>query len=94
MSFSVDKVTTRTYNVVSVIWNSNSVAGLFARVLSAKTQFLEQVKINSISQLIVGIFKVAKCFSVITNSFSFLSTLFDCMFILCHLRLSEWIHTL
>ena len=80
MSFSFDEVTTGTYNFVSVIWNSNPVGGLFATVISAKTQFFDQVKINSTSQLISGIFKLLqkllKCFSGITASVSFLPTLF------------------
>ena len=80
MSFSFDEVTTGTYNFVSVIWNSNPVGGLFATVISAKTQFFDQVKINSTSQLISGIFKLLqkllKCFSGITTSVSFLPTLF------------------
>ena len=71
MSFSFGKVTTWTYNFVSVIWNSNPVGGLFAAAISAKTQSLDQVKISSISQLINGIFKVSqkllKCFSGITT---------------------------
>ena len=57
MSFSFDKVTTGKYNFVSVILNSNSagatIAGLspcaFLLVTSAKTQFFDQVKINSTS---------------------------------------------
>ena len=48
-------------------------------VVSAKAQFLDQVKINSISQLINGIFKVLqillKCFNGTTISVSFLPTL-------------------
>ena len=80
MSFSFDEVTTGTYNFVSVIWNSNPVGGLFATVISAKTQFFDQVKINSTSQLISGIFKLLqkllKYFSGITTSVSFLPTLF------------------
>ena len=87
MSFSFDKVTTGTYNFVSVILNSNPVGATIAGlspsaslvVISAKTQFLDQVKINSTSQLISGIFKLLqkllKCFSGITASVSFLSTL-------------------
>ena len=64
MSFSSDKLTTGTYNFVSFILNSNSVgatiAGLVSAftVLSATVQFLDQVKINSTSQLISGIFKL------------------------------------
>ena len=66
ISFSFDKVTTGTYNYVSVISNVNSVgatvAGLspcaFLFVKSAKTQFFDQVKINSTSQLISGILKL------------------------------------
>ena len=83
LSFSVDKVTTGTYNFVSFIWNSNplggTIAGLFPRafllVISAKTQFYDQVKINSTSQSINGIFKalqkLLKCFSGITIQFHF-----------------------
>ena len=88
ISFSFDKLRTGTYNFVSVILNSNpvgaTIAGLlpcaFLSVVSAKTQFLDQVKINSTSQLISGIFKLfqklLKCFSGITTSVSFLPTLF------------------
>ena len=88
MSFSFDKVTTGTYNFVSVILNSNPVGATIAglspcaalTVISAKTQFLDQVKINSTSQLISGIFKLLqkllKCFSGIATSVSFLPTLF------------------
>ena len=80
MSFSFDKVTTGTYNFVPVILNSNlvgaTIAGLLPctslTVILAKTQFLDQVKINSTSQLISGIFKpfqkLLKCFSGITTS--------------------------
>ena len=88
MSFSFDKVTTGTYNFVPVILNSNKIGATLAgllpcaslSVISAKTQFLDQVKINSTSQLISGIFKLLqkllKCFSRITTSVSFLPTLF------------------
>ena len=80
MLFSFDKVTTGTYNFMSFVWNSNPVGGLFATVRSAKTQFFGQVKSNSTSQLINGIFKflqkLLKCFSGITISVSFLPTLF------------------
>ena len=66
MSFSFDKVTTGTYNFVSVISNVNTtdatIAGLLPSApfvdISAKTQFFDQVKINSTSQLISGIFKL------------------------------------
>ena len=78
MSFSFDKVTTGTYNLVSFIWNSNPVGGLFATAISAKTQVFDQV--NSTSQLINGIFKLIqkllKCFTGVTTLVSFLSTLF------------------
>ena len=63
MSFSFDKVTIGTYNFVSVISNFNSIgattAGLASAftVVSAKTQFFDQFKINSTLQLICGIFK-------------------------------------
>ena len=88
MSFSFDKVTTRTYDFVSVISNVTSaggtIAGLLPRafllVISAKTQFFDQVKVNSTSQLSNGIFKafqkLLKCFSGRTTSVSFLPTLF------------------
>ena len=71
---------------MSVISNLNSVGATIAvlaialTVISAKTQFLDQVKINSTSQLINGMFKVLqrllKCFSGITTSVSVLPTLF------------------
>ena len=73
---------------MSVILNSNPVGGTiagllpcaFLLVISAKTQFFDQVKINSTSQLINGIFKLLqkllKCFSGITTLVSFLPTLF------------------
>ena len=73
---------------MSVIWNSNpngaTIAGLPScaalTVISAKTQFLDQVKINSTSQLIKGIFKLLqkllKCFSGLTVPVSFLPNLF------------------
>ena len=77
MSFSFDKVTTGTHNFVSVILNvapdEATIVGLAAAftVISAKTQFLDQVKINSTSQLINGISKLLqkllKCFSGITT---------------------------
>ena len=88
MSFSFDKVTTGTYNFVSVISNlisaGGAIAGLlpceFLLVMSAKTKFFDQVKINSTSQLISRIFKLfqklLKYFSGIANSVSFLPTLF------------------
>ena len=63
VSFSFDKVITGTYNFVSVVLNvapdEATIAGLAAAftVISAKTQFLDQVKINSTSQLISGISK-------------------------------------
>ena len=81
MSFSFDKVRTETYNFVSFILNvapdGATVAGgssfpASLVVITAKTQFLDQVKINSTSQLINGIFnvlqKLLKCFSGITTS--------------------------
>ena len=64
MSFSFNKVTTGTYNCVPVILNvapeGATVAGSasVSTVISAKTLFLGQVKINSTSQLISGIFKL------------------------------------
>ena len=70
--------------ISNVISAGGTIAGLlpcaFLLVISAKTQFLDQVKINSTSQLISGIFKLLqkllKCFSGITTLVSFLSTLF------------------
>ena len=51
----------------------------FRSVISAKTQFFDQVKINSTSQKISGIFKLLqkllKFFSGITTSVLFLPTL-------------------
>ena len=77
MSCSFDKVTTGTYSFVSFILNvapdGATIAGSASAfiVISAKTQFLDQVKINSTSQLINGIFKalqkLLKCFSGITT---------------------------
>ena len=70
--------------ISNVISAGGTIAGLlpcaFLLVISAKTQFLDQVKINSTSQLISGIFKLLqkllKYFSGITTSVSFLPTLF------------------
>ena len=70
--------------ISNVISAGGTIAGLlpcaFLLVISAKTQFLDQVKINSTSQLISGIFKLLqkllKYFSGITTLVSFLSTLF------------------
>ena len=77
ISFSFDKITTGTYNFVSVILNVEPDGATIAEsasastVISAKTQFLDQVKINSTSHLINGIFKplqkLLKCFSGITT---------------------------
>ena len=88
MSFSFDKVTTGTYNFVSVFLNSNSVGATIAglspsaslSVILAKTQFFDQGKISSTSQLSSGIFKLLqkllKYFRGITTSVSFLPILF------------------
>ena len=72
MSFSFDKVTTGTYNFVSFILNvapdGDAIAGSASAftVISAQTQFFDQVNISSTSQLIKGIFKLfqklLKCF--------------------------------
>ena len=86
MSFSFDKVTTGTYNFESVYLNfapdGSTIAGLAAAstVISAKTKFLDQVKINSTSQLISGIFKLLQklrqyfkgiaCFAFVNESLS------------------------
>ena len=72
LSSSVDKVTTGTYNFVSVILNVAFVgaflaglAGLFSYastaacvVILVKTQFSDQVKVKDTSQLIKGMSKV------------------------------------
>ena len=61
MSFSFNKVTTGTYNCVPVILNvapEGAGSASVSTVISAKTLFLGQVKINSTSQLISGIFKL------------------------------------
>ena len=79
VSFSFEKITTGTYNFVSVILNSNPVGATIVGlspyaslvVISAKTQFFDQNKISSTSQLISGIFKLfqklIKCFSGIAT---------------------------
>ena len=77
MSISFDKVTTGTYNFVSIILNfapdGATIAGSASAsaVISTKAQFLDQVKINSTSQLISGTFrllqKLLKYFRGITN---------------------------
>ena len=75
MSFSFDKVTTGTYNFApdgATIAESAAVS----TVISAKTQFLNQVKINYTAQLISEIFKLLqkllKYFKEIT-SFTFVN---------------------
>ena len=87
VSFSFDKVTTGIYNFVSVILNiapdGAAIAGSTSAssVISTKTKFLDQVKINSSSQLINGIFKtlqkLLKCFSGITT-FAFVNESLFC----------------
>ena len=88
VSISFDKVTTGTYNFVSVILNSNPVGATISglppyaslSVISAKTQFFDQVKINpasqSISEILKLLQKLLKCFSGIATSVLFLPTLF------------------
>ena len=76
--FLFDKLTAGAYNFLSVILNSNLVDAIIAglasafTVISAKAQFLDEVKINSTSQLISGIFKLLlkllKYFSAIITS--------------------------
>ena len=66
MLFSFDKVTKGTYSFVTFILNvapdGATIAGILTCaaivVIPAKTQFFGQVKINSTSQLISGIFKL------------------------------------
>ena len=72
LSFPADKVTTETYNFVSVIVNVAPVGAAIAGVLgivpcaktatcviiSVKTQFLDQVKVKGTSQLINGVSNV------------------------------------
>ena len=94
MSFYFDKVTTGTYNFVPVILNfatdGATIAGSASEftVISAKTQFLDQVKINSTSQLISRIFKffqkLRKCFSRITT-FAFVNESLSLAFFLQYL---------
>ena len=77
MSFSFDKVTTGTYNFVSVILNvapdGATTAGSTpaSAVISTEIHFFDQFKISSTLQLIKGIFKLLqkllKCFSEITT---------------------------
>ena len=93
LSLSADKVTTGTYNFVSVILNASFVgafiAGLFPYaslvVISIKTQFLDHVKIRFTSQLITGISKVlqklSKCFSSTTISTSSITLLLSLLFV-------------
>ena len=93
LSLSADKVTTGTYNFVSVILNAAFVgafiAGLFPCaslvVISIKTQFLDHVKIRFTSQLITGISKVlqklSKCFSSTTISTSSITLLLSLLFV-------------
>ena len=88
MSFSFHKVTTGTYNFVSVILNSNLVGATIAGLLPSASlvchinqkTILDQGKINSTSQLISRIFKLfqklLKCFSGIRTYVSFLPILF------------------
>ena len=79
ISFSFDRLATGTDNFVSVVLNSNSavetIAGLltcaFLLVILTKTQFLAQVKINSTSQLISGVFKLLQ---KLLNHFSGITT--------------------
>ena len=90
LSFSVDKVTTGTYNFASVILNVAFVGALVATLvlpavfvlISVKTQFLDQVKIKDTSQLIKGISKVfqklLKYFNGATISLFFLIFVFPC----------------
>ena len=103
MSFSFDKMTTGTYNFVSVTSNiapGATIAGLLPSaslvVISAKTQFFDQVKVSCTSQLISAIFKalqkLLQCFSGITTSAfvneSLFSGVFPAIFVL-YLKDSE-----
>ena len=109
MSFSFDKVTTGTYSFVSVILNvapdGATIAGgslLFPAaltIISAKTQFSNQVRIISTSQLINNISKLLqkllKCFNVTTASVSVnesLSCAFPTMLVL-YLKDSELVES-
>ena len=78
--FFFDRVTNGTYSFVSFISNSNPVGGSFAAVISAKTQFFDQVKTNSTLKLINRIFKalqkLLKRFTGIATSVLVLPTLF------------------
>ena len=82
LSFSVDKVTTETYNFVSVILNVAFVreASLHVFIITLFSKFSDQVKIKGTLQLINGVFKVLqkllKNSNGITISTSFLPDLF------------------
>ena len=73
ISFSFDQLTTGTYTFASVILDSNPVGATIVGLLPQLTLFLDQVKINSTSQLMIGIFKL---FQKLLKYFSFLPTLF------------------
>ena len=102
MLFSFDEVTTSAYNFVSVILNvapnGATIAGSApaSTVISAKTQFLDQVRIISTSQLINRISKflqkLFKYFNGITTSafvnVSLFCGVFPTMFVL-YLKDSE-----
>ena len=89
MVVSFDKVTTGMYKFVFVIRDSNPVGATIPgealsfpaalTVISAKAQFFDQVKINSTSQFINGMFKLLqkwiRCFSGIPTSVLFLPAL-------------------
>ena len=98
LSFSFDKVTAGAYNSVSVILKFNPVGATIVglslsaslSVISTKTQLLDQVKMNSTSQLISGIFKLLqkllKYFRGITT-FAFINESLSCRFFSCILAL-------
>ena len=98
MSFSFDKVTAGAYNSVSVILKFNPVGATIVglslsaslSVISTKTQLLDQVKMNSTSQLISGIFKLLqkllKYFRGITT-FAFINESLSCGLFSCILAL-------
>ena len=102
MSFSFDKVTTGTYNFVSVILNvapdGATIAG--SASASAKIQFLDQVRNISASQLINGISKLLqkllKYFKGIKTSASVNESLFSGVFptiLVFYLKASELIES-
>ena len=77
MSFSFDKVTIGSNNFVSFLLNVAPFTSL--GVISAKIRFLDQVKINSTSQLINGIFKALHNYFIRITIFAFVNESLCCL---------------